>query len=62
MVIAVISLGPNPITLERNNMTETVTVLKKEPTCAELIHEQWKQRQEDLKDPEFEGLGFDYIQ
>ena len=40
-------------------MSETVTVLT---TCADLIHERWKQRQEDLKDPEFEGLGFDYVE
>ena len=43
-------------------MTETVTVLKKEPSCAALIHEQWKQRQEDLKDREFYALGFDYVE
>jgi len=30
--------------------------------CAERIDEQWQQRQEDLKDPEFEGLGFDYVE
>jgi len=47
--------------LERNNMTETVTVIKKEPTCAELVDEQWKDRQEDLKNPEYEALGFDYV-
>ena len=37
--------------IERNKMTETVTVIKKEPTCAELVDEQWKDRQEDLKRP-----------
>ena len=42
-------------------MTETVTVIKKEPTCAELVEEQWQERQEDLKDPEYEALGFDYV-
>ena len=31
-------------------------------SCQELIHERWKQRQEDLKDLEFEGLGFDYVE
>ena len=31
-------------------------------TCAERIDEQWQQRREDLKDPEFEGLGFDYVE
>ena len=40
-------------------MAETVTVLT---TCADLVHERWKQRQEDLKDPEFEALGFDYVE
>ena len=43
-------------------MTETVTVLKKYPSCAERIDEQWKDRQEDLKDPEYEALGFDYVE
>ena len=32
-----------------------------EKTCAERIQEQWKLRQEDLQDPEFEGLCFDYV-
>ena len=41
---------------------ETVTVLKKEPTCAELVAQQWEDRQEDLKDPEYEALGFDYVE
>jgi hypothetical protein len=49
-----------PPSKERNKM-ETVTVIKKEPTCAELVEEQWQQRQEDLKDPEYEALGFDYV-
>ena len=32
-------------------------------TCAERIDEQWKLRQEDLKEPwSFEGLGFDYVE
>ena len=43
-------------------MTETVTVIKKEPTCAELVEQEWKDRQEDLKDPEYEALGFDYVE
>ena len=46
---------------ERNNMTETVTVLKRQPTCADRVAEEWKERQEDLKDPEYEALGFDYV-
>ena len=46
---------------ERKNMTEA---LKKDyqKTCAERIDEQWRLRREDLKDPEFEGLGFDYVE
>ena len=40
-------------------MTETVTVLT---TCADLVRERWKQRQEDLKDPEFDYLGFNYVE
>ena len=42
-------------------MTEA---LKKdyEKTCAERINDQWKQRLEDIKDPEFEGLGFDFVE
>jgi len=40
---------------------ETVTVLKSTPTCADRVKEQWKERQEDLKDPEYEALGFDYV-
>ena len=42
-------------------MTEA---LKKDyqKTCAERIAEQWRLRREDLKDPEFEGLGFDYVE
>ena len=30
--------------------------------CEDRIQKQWKGRQEDLKDPEFEGLGFDYVE
>jgi len=33
-----------------------------EKTCAERIQEQWKLRQEDIKNPEFEGLSFDYVE
>ena len=43
-------------------MTETVTVLKKEPTCAELVKHMWKGRKMDLEDPEYEALGFDYVE
>ena len=48
-------------TLERNKM-ETVTVIKKEPTCAERVKQEWIDRQEDLKDPEYEALAFDYVE
>ena len=44
---------------------ETMTeALKKDyqKTCAERIDEQWRLRREDLSDPEFEGLGFDYVE
>ena len=51
----------DPATLERNNMTEA---LKKDyqKTCAERIQEQWKLRQRDLRNNEFEPLGFDYVE
>ena len=42
-------------------MTETVTVIKKNPTCAELVKHMWKGRKMDLEDPEYEALGFDYV-
>jgi len=44
---------------------ETVTILpdqKRDLRCADLVEEKWTERQEDLKDPEFEGLGFDYVE
>ena len=42
-------------------MTEA---LKKdwEKTCAERIDEQWRDRKEDLKDPEYDYLGFNYVE
>ena len=42
-------------------MTEA---LKKdwEKTCQERIDEQWQQRQKDLRNNEFEPLGFDYVE
>jgi len=49
----------------RTRKEETMTeALKKdyEKTCAERIDEQWKLRQEDLQDPEYEALGFDYVE
>jgi len=41
---------------------ETVTVQKRQPTCAERVAEEWKDRQEDLKNPEYEALAFDYVE
>ena len=31
-------------------------------TCKDLVEDQWKNRQEDLKDPEYEALSFDYVE
>ena len=59
-----IARRPDSPTLERKNM-ETVTILpdqKRDLRCADLVEEKWTERQEDLKDPEFEGLGFDYVE
>ena len=36
-------------------------VQKKQPTCAQRVNEEWKERQEDLKNPEYEALCFDYV-
>ena len=33
-----------------------------DPRCVVLVQEQWRERQEDLKDPEYEALGFDYVE
>jgi len=43
-------------------MTETVTVLKKDPSCSDRVDYMWHKRQEDLKNPEYEALGFDYVE
>ena len=40
---------------------ETVTVQKRQPTCAERVAEEWKDRQKDLKDPEYDALCIDYV-
>ena len=42
-------------------MTEA---LKKDwqKTCAERIDEQWRDRKEDLKDPDYDYLGFNYVE
>ena len=31
-------------------------------TCEERINTQWMHRRKDLEDPEYEGLGFDYVE
>ena len=36
-------------------------VQKKQRTCADRVNEEWKERQEDLKNPEYEALCFDYV-
>ena len=50
-----------PAQKKGRTMTEA---LKKDwqKTCAERIDEQWRDRKEDLKDPEFDYLGFDYVE
>ena len=30
--------------------------------CKDLVEDRWKDRQEDLKDPEYEALSFDYVE
>ena len=30
-------------------------------TCKQRVDEEWKDRQKDLQDPEFDHLGFDYV-
>lgn len=30
-------------------------------TCKQRVEEEWKDRQKDLQDPEFDHLGFDYV-
>jgi hypothetical protein len=43
-------------------MTETVIVKDWQKTCAERIQDMWNTRREDIKNPEFEGLAFDYVE
>ena len=38
-----------------------MTALKKEQRCQDLVEEQWKDRQQDLLNPEYEALCFDYV-
>jgi len=34
----------------------------KEQACIDLVEDKWTTRAEDLKDPEFDALGFDYVE
>ena len=34
----------------------------KEQACIDLVEDKWTTRAEDLKDPEFEALGFDWVE
>ena len=43
-------------------MTETVIVKDWEKPCSARIDNMWYARKIDLTDPEFEGLGFDYVE
>ena len=43
-------------------MAEAVIVKDWEKSCAERIDEQWQQRREDIKDPEYDYLGFNYVE
>jgi hypothetical protein len=39
-----------------------MTALKKQKSCKDLVTGKWKKRQQDLTNPEFEGLSFDYVE
>jgi len=39
-----------------------MTALKKKQSCQDLVSSQWKDRQQDLQQEDFEGLGFDYVE
>ena len=43
-------------------MTETVMVKDWEKTCEDRIQGMWDTRQKDLRNNEFEPLGFDYVE
>ena len=43
-------------------MAEAVIVKDWEKSCAERINEQWQQRREDIKYPEYDYLGFNYVE
>ena len=32
------------------------------PRCVDLVEDRWKDRQKDLQNPEYEALGFDYVE
>ena len=34
----------------------------KEQACIDLVEDKWTTRAEDLKDPDFEALGFDWVE
>ena len=38
-----------------------MTALKKEQRCKDLVQQQWQDRQQDLQNPEYEALCFDYV-
>jgi len=46
---------------QQPSCAESEELWERQPTCAERVNEQWKDRQEDLKDPEYEALSFDYV-
>ena len=66
-----ISISSQGFTLEATGGTESVSKFCKRPplersymteACVDLIEDKWTTRAEDLDDPEFEALGFDYVE
>jgi hypothetical protein len=45
-----------------NRKEQHMTALKKEQRCKDLVAQEWKDRQQDLKNPEYEALSFDYVE
>ena len=39
-----------------------MTALQRQKSCKDLVAGNWKDRQKDLTNPEFEGLSFDYVE
>ena len=39
-----------------------MTALQRQKSCKDLVTDKWKDRQQDLTNPEFEGLSFDYVE